>query len=243
MFGSFGNVLRMREIQTLIVASALIVAGTAGCSPRSDASDSAATNGNGRDELIEINHERIAFGDLTGNAAAEKMILSARGPKIDSLQVRLEIRGAGDSVLYASTWNSRFYFQYLDRASMSDSAADSTVRRHLAAVLVDSAFRIGLRGSSADTMRASMMRDAIRYDIATNQLRTAHGLPLGAELPPSAHDSVNVLAAAVPKARIDALYEELKGKKSFTYFAGGEVTYSIAWSDREKRFVTIFSCC
>ena len=240
---SFANVLRMRAIQVPVLVAAMVIGGSAACSPTSDATDSARARDTTRVDSIQIAYERDDFGDLTGDAANEQILVTARGPRIDSLRVRLEIRGAGDSLLYASSWSSSFYFQYLDRAAMSDAAADSTVRRHLAAILVDSAFRVGGRGSPRDTMHASMMRDAIRYDIATNELRTAHGLPVGAELPPSAHDSVNTLAAAVPKARIDALYDELKGKKSFTYFAGGEVTYSIAWSDRERRFVTIFSCC
>jgi hypothetical protein len=242
VIGSFASVLKLRFARALVLSLAMAGAGVAGCSPKGDASDSTRRgSGAAAGDSITITKDRSE--DLTGDGAPEKIILSARGSRMDSLRVRLEIRGAGDSVLYVSSWTSRFYFQYLERAGMSDAAADSIVRRHLDAVLADSAFRTGVPGSSADTMRAAMMRDAIRYDIATNQLRTAHGLPLDAEIPPSAHDSINVLAASVPKARIDALYDELKGKKSFTFFAGGEVTYSIAWSDREKRFVTIFSCC
>jgi hypothetical protein len=30
---------------------------------------------------------------------------------------------------------------------------------------------------------------------------------------------------------------------TFTYFAGGEATYTIAWSNTKQRFVKIFSCC
>lgn len=243
MIGSFANVLKLAVARALVLGLAVGIGAVAGCSPKGDATDSTTSGGGGATPADSINITKERSEDLTGDGAPEKLSLSARGSRMDSLRVRLEIRGAGDSVLHASSWNSRFYFQYLERSGMTDAAADSIVRRHLDRVLADSAFRTGVSGSSADTMRASMMRDAIRYDVATNELRTAHGLPLGAEIPPSAHDSINVLAAAVPKARIDALYDELKGKRSFTFFAGGEVTYSIAWSDREKRFVTIFSCC
>jgi len=211
------------------------------CAPKADAPDSAKGGAPAVSDAINITKERSE--DLTGDGVNEKLSLSARGSQMDSLRVRLEIRSADDSLLYASEWSSRFYFQYLERAGMSDAAADSTVRRHLDAVLVDSAFRTGVPGSAADTMRSAMMRDAIRYDIATNEWRTQHSLALGAEIPPAAHDSINIAAAAVPKSQIDALFQELQGKKSFTFFAGGEVTYSIAWSDREQRFVTIFSCC
>jgi len=212
----------------------------AACAPKPDGPDSARDAVRPASDSLGVTKQRSE--ELTGDTANETLTLDARGSKMDSLRVRLEIRSADDSLLYASTWSSRFYFQYVERAGMSDAAADSTVRRHLDVVFSDSAFRTA-PGAGADTMQASMMRDAIRYDIATNGWRTRNGRALGAEIPPAAHDSINALAATVPKEQIDALYQELKGKKSFTFFAGGEVTYSIAWSAREQRFVTIFSCC
>ena len=211
------------------------------CTPKTDAADSARDSVAAPVDSINVVKERSE--DLTGDGSPEKLTLTARGSRMDSLRVRLEIRSASDSLLYAAAWSSRFYFQYVDRAAMSDAAADSVVNRRLDAVLADTAFRVTTPGPAADTMRATMMRDAIRYDIATNALRLKQGLPIGAELPPAAHDSVNAMAAAVPKSQIDALQAELQGKKSFTFFAGGEVTYAIAWSERERRFVTIFSCC
>ena len=238
MIGSFDTVRKTTFARSLVAAAVLLLAA---CTPKADAPDSASAAAAPAADPINIVKERSE--DLSGDGVNEKITLSARGSQMDSLRVRLEIRSADDSLLYASSWGSRFYFQYVDRAGMSDAAADSTVRRHLDAVLADSAFRMGVPGSAADTMRTAMMRDAIRYDIATNGWRTQHGLALGAEIPPTAHDSINIVAAAVPKSQIDALFQELKGKKSFTFFAGGEVTYSIAWSDREQRFVTIFSCC
>lgn len=238
MIGTF-DIRNMTAAKALAAGVVLMVAG---CAPKADAPpDSARGGAASASDSISLTKERSE--DLTGDGVPEKITLAARGSQMDSLRVRLEIRSADDSLLYASSWSSRFYFQYLERAGMSDAAADSTVRRHLDVVLTDSAFRTGVPGSAADTMRAAMMRDAIRYDIATNQWRTQHGLALGAEVPPTAHDSINVLAAAVPRSQIDALFQELQGKKSFTFFAGGEVTYSIAWSDREQRFVTVFSCC
>ena len=239
MIGSFDIVDIVRKTPTAKALAAAVL--LAACAPKADAPDSANGGAPPVSDAINITKERSE--DLTGDGVNEKLSLSARGSQMDSLRVRLEIRSADDSLLYASEWSSRFYFQYLERAGMSDAAADSTVRRHLDAVLVDSAFRTGVPGSAADTMRSAMMRDAIRYDIATNEWRTQHSLALGAEIPPAAHDSINIAAAAVPKSQIDALFQELQGKKSFTFFAGGEVTYSIAWSDREQRFVTIFSCC
>jgi hypothetical protein len=230
----------LRKTTGCITLAALTLMFSA-CASKTDATDSARESASSAADSINIRKDRSE--DLTGDGVNEKLSLTARGSQMDSLRVRLEIRSADDSLLYASSWSSRFYFQYVERAGMTDAAADSTVRRHLDAVLADTAFRTGAPRPAADTIGASMMRDAIRYDIATNQWRTQHGLALGDGLPPTAHDSINDLAAAVPKEQIDALYQELQGKKSFTFFAGGEVTYSIAWSAREQRFVTIFSCC
>ena len=236
MIGSFGGV---PESRAAVVAAMLALIGVA-CSPGTDARDSARVVATTPD-AISISRQRSE--DLTGDGAPEMLTLAARGPAIDSLRVRLEIRSASDSLLYAATWDSHFYFQYVERASLSDAAADSIVRRHLDVVLGDTAFRVVPAATGRDTIQTTMMRDAIRYDIATHRLRTAHGIAPGEEVPPSAHDSINVLATAVRRAEIDALVDELRGRRSFTFFAGGEVTYSIAWSDREKRFVTVFSCC
>lgn len=218
----------------------LSLALTAACAPKDGGADSARDTASATDS-INIAKERSE--DLTGDGVPEKLTLTARGSRMDSLRVQLQIRSPGDSVLYTSSWDSHFYFQYVERAGLSDGAADSIVRRHLDAVLADTAFRTVATGSGTDTIPAMMMRDAIRYDIATHRLRTSHGLAPGAEVPAAAHDSINMLAAAVSRADIDTLFRELRGRKSFTFFAGGEVTYSIAWSDREQRFVTVFSCC
>jgi hypothetical protein len=225
--------------RTLLAAVFLIcaIAGGMSCAGRDAGADSAVAAG----APIRSRHTRAE--DLTGDGRSERLVLTSEGPTYDSLDVRLEIRSPEDSLLYAASWNSRFYFQYDDRSAMTDSAVAMKVRAHLGRVLADSAFRVGGRGITSDTMRLSMMRDAIRYDIATERWRSEHGLQPGDPLPPAAHDSINTLARGVLATRIDSLVAELGERRSFQYFAGGEVTYAIAWSDRERRFVTIFSCC
>ena len=42
---------------------------------------------------------------------------------------------------------------------------------------------------------------------------------------------------------VESLVAELRDKPTFRYFAGGEATYAIAWSEEERRFVTIWACC
>ncbi len=227
-------------LQSCAVALVVALSGQA-CAPTPDASDTTAASAAPTGDTIRI--ARSISEDLAGDGRPERLTLDARGPTIDSLRVRLEIRSPEDSLLLASSWASEFYFQYVDRAEMTEAAADSTVRKHINAVLTDSAFRNGVAGTVSDTMLLSMMRDAIRYDVATHQWRTANSLAPGDELPPTAHEPINTLARAVPRSRIEALVTELRDRKTFTWFAGGEVTYVIAWSDREQRFVTVFSCC
>ena len=45
------------------------------------------------------------------------------------------------------------------------------------------------------------------------------------------------------RARTEAVAAELRGRPTFTYFQGGELTNTIAWSDQERTFVRVFSCC
>ena len=40
-----------------------------------------------------------------------------------------------------------------------------------------------------------------------------------------------------------ALAAELRDRPAFRYHAGGEATYAVAWSPRERRFVVVHACC
>ena len=48
---------------------------------------------------------------------------------------------------------------------------------------------------------------------------------------------------SVGDARVESLVAELRDRPTFRYFAGGEATYAIAWSEEERRFVTVWACC
>ena len=256
---------RARVAPTFRIALAALALASACSAPRDAADTSAAARATGGDagDTSAATHDsasardalRVSHAlreDLTGDGRGELLTLDARGPRMDSLDIRLEIRSAGDSVLYRSTWRSRSYFEYLERSSMADSAADALVRRQLARVLGDTAFgTVGAGGfiafgstrSPADTSLVDMMRDAVRHDIATHQWRRSNRVSLDAELPRAAHDPIGVLAKAVPADSIDAVIDDLRGHRAFHYSVGGETSYAIAWSDRQQRFVTIFACC
>lgn len=183
--------------------------------------------------------------DLTGDGVPESLVVTAAGDRSDSLQVRLEIRSKDGERRYADSWSSRAYFSYdADFASVPDSARERRVREQLDRLLSDSAFTAAGRGTRSDSaQRRGEMRDAIRFDLAERRWRIEHGVPRGVELPIAGHEALNEYARRIPADSVERLVDELWGMPTFRYFAGGEVTYIVAWSDRLGRFVRIFACC
>jgi hypothetical protein len=182
--------------------------------------------------------------DLTNDGRPEAITIDARGPLADSASVTLAILGTAGDTLYQDRWNTRSYFEYTPRNGLTDSAANNIVVGHLQRLLVDSAFTAD--GPSARLKNAAIPRppgakpsphevpgidrDAVRYDIKMNAV--------GASASPEAVEEFPVMEAS-----IDSLAEELRAMPTFTYYAGGEVTYTVAWSAVKHRFVRIFSCC
>jgi hypothetical protein len=183
--------------------------------------------------------------DLTGDRRPERFLVVATGPRYDSLEVTLEIRSPEDSLLYVDSWDSGFYFHYDDRSQLTDSVVEQRVRAQIDSLLGNASFRpAGTQLTTDERMNQEGMRDAIRYDVAEEIWRRANQIPIDSSTPPTALDAVNQLAQdSVSDARIESLVAELRDRPTFRYFAGGEATYSIAWSDEERRFVTVWACC
>jgi hypothetical protein len=219
---------------------ALVIVMSAACGRDAGrpASDSAATGDS-------ISFRRTREVDLTGDRRPERFVVVATGPRYDSLEVTLEIRSPEDSLLYTDSWDSGFYFRYDDRSQLTDSAVAHRVRAQIDSLLGNGSFRPGGTEVTTDErMNREGMHDAIRYDLAEEMWRRANGIPIDSSTPPSAMDAVNALARdSVSDARIESLVAELRDRPTFRYFAGGEATYAIAWSDEERRFVTVWACC
>jgi hypothetical protein len=200
--------------------------------------DTAATG-----DAITIRRNREV--DLTGDRRPERFVVLAAGPRYDSLEVTLEIRSPEDSLLYTASWESSFYFHYDDRSQLTDSAVEHRVRAQIDSLLASPAFQPAGRGVTTDArLNRETMRDAIRFDIAEERWRTANGIPADSSTPPQAWDAINRIAQdSVSEAQIESLVAELQDRPTFRYFAGGEATYAIAWSDEERRFVTVWACC
>jgi hypothetical protein len=207
------------------------------------AADRAGSDTAAAGEPITIRRNREV--DLTGDRRPERFIVVATGPRYDSLDITLEIRSPDDSLLYTDAWESSFYFHYDDRSQLTDSAVENRVRAQIDSLLGTAAFRPGGTALTTDEpMNMEGMRDAIRYDIAEEMWRRANRIPVDSSTPPAALDEVNQLARdSVSDAQVESLVAELRDRPTFRYFAGGEATYAIAWSDEERRFVTVWACC
>jgi hypothetical protein len=182
--------------------------------------------------------------DLTGDGRNETVIAAAAGAAYDSLDVSLTIVGERGDTLWHGTWPSLLYFEYDPVADKADTTVMRIVRDHLEQLVEPEHFTMsgGLppvlrRGGDAD----AVMREAIRYHLAELDYRLRADLTPADATPASA---VNRIAVQnVPPARVNVVLAELRTKPSFMYYAGGEATYVIAWSDRENAFVRMYSCC
>ncbi len=180
--------------------------------------------------------------DLTGDGRPETVVQNAMGPRPDTAEVELLILATAGDTLYRNTWNTQSYFQYEYRNTFTDSAANAKITRHLRRVLSDSAFTA--EGPSAGMKRSipgGIDRDAVRYDMKEAAVRSKHSLPAGAPLNSAQYEEMQ--KTPVSAATIDSIVGELATMSTFTYYAGGEITYTLAWSPLRKRFVRIFSCC
>ena len=234
------------RVQRRVVLASMFVAACAGREgPRAADSPASVRRRSSKDAVDTVTTPRRleARRDMTGDGQPEHFIVTAEGPRYDSLLVRLEIRSPSDSLLYTASWPSAGYFEYEDRAQMNDDEAARAVRKHLERLLADTAFGTGpgigrgIDGRPADDL------DAIRYDLAETRFRRSKHLPMNAPLPSGWWDDVHAVASHIPESRLRPLANELRSRPSFRYYAGGEETYVIAWSPSERRFVRIFACC
>jgi hypothetical protein len=187
---------------------------------------------------ISIQHERDF--ELTGDSIPETVRVAATGSKYDSLNVRFEVRSRDGSVMYADRWGSQLYFVYEDRGQFSDADVLRKVRGHLQRIVHDSSY-FDPRSGRPRPMIFQVDTGSLTYSIAEHNWRDRNALPDTAALPMAAHDEIR--GGEVRADRVQRLTAELPGQPAFTYFAGGEANYTIAWSRSERRFFTIWQCC
>jgi hypothetical protein len=182
--------------------------------------------------------------DLTADGRVETMVVTALGPAYDSLDIALAIRGADGDTLWYEAWPSLLYFKYDVREGKADSTVMRIVSDHVQLLLERD--RFNMQGGLPAVLRQSgdpdaIMREAIHYHLAELDWRRQAGLSPATPTPPAAYSEIST--ERVASDRVDAVLAEVRTRPSFMYYAGGEATYAIAWSDRENAFVRTHSCC
>lgn len=197
--------------------------------------DSAPARDSGR---IVVDHQRAV--DLTGDGRPERIVVHAEGgPRYDSLQVRMAIVDSAGRELYTHEWISLRYFQYSTPEERSPASDSAEVVRQLARLVADSSLR-GIR--TVDAVRGTSVEvdtNALRYHLAETALAERRDPSLAAGRPPLTVTE----PAQVPTALVTRTAAEVRTQPSYTYFAGGEETYTIRWSPTLRRFVRVFACC
>ncbi len=175
--------------------------------------------------------------DLTGDGNSELLSVRAFGPAYDSLLVVFEIQGPDGRLLYRDRWSSERYFAYDYRAGKADTTVSRIVLGHLNRLLSDSS----LIAASEKGPRGMIDTMAIRYDLAESQVRKEHQLEDTSTLSTA---MFNEIEEVVPRVgEVGRIADEVKPLPRFIYFAGGELTYTLAWSESLQRFIRVFSCC
>ena len=187
-------------------------------------------------DTAAFHRERVV--DFARDGHPFTIVVDARGPAADSLQVRLRIV-RGDTVFHRADWTTRLYGTY-DARPVSPDSSRRRARAQLDRILSDSAFRPvpAFLGGARD--RDALLREAIAFDVAVDAERTRLGLTHADSLPLAAAQSP---PPTTDSARVRALVAELRDVPAVRYHTGGEATYTIAWSPSERRFVTVVACC
>jgi hypothetical protein len=215
--------------------------GAAGPAPATGSAGEASPDWPGSEEAgINLRRERAAR--LTGAAQPDIIVITARGPRFDSLDVRLVIHSAAGDTLWSDEWNSAYYFYYDPAEGRTRLEIGRTVQAHVDTLLHES--RFSERGMPA-LMRGAdygdLFRESVRYHLAELDWRNRAGLQPAEPTPREAYDRINV--EHVVPARVGVVRSEVSAGPTYWYYAGGEASYVIGWSVREHAFVRIFSCC
>jgi hypothetical protein len=213
-----------------------------------DAPSAADTAGAGADGTwpspgvgrIDVGRERRF--DFTGDGTAERVAVRATGTRYDSLAISLRIETADGAVLWADDWNSSYYFYYDSTEGRTAEEIARVVREHVERLVDDERFHDdGMPPRVIGGDPAEMTRESVRYHLAELDWRRGASLDPVDPTPPQAERRMR--PEGIAQERVQVVAEELSGRPTYNYFAGGEATYVIGWSVREQAFVRLFACC
>jgi hypothetical protein len=179
--------------------------------------------------------------DLTGDGSAERIVVEARGPRYDTLEITLAITTARGDTLWLERWPSEYYFHDDAAADRSDPAVARTVRGHVDALLAPEKLQTGLPAGVVGGDPTALIEESVRYHLAELDWRRRVDLQPADPLPAEAHRRID--PGQVSPERTRAVAGEVGAGPTFTYYAGGEATYVIGWSVREHALIRLFACC
>lgn len=181
--------------------------------------------------------------DMTGDGIPEVLQLTARGTRIDSLNVRFEI-ASRDRVLFEAEWNTRGHFNW-DRRTHSDAE----VRLGTEAAL-ESFFESRRFTEIGDFQSPMREPEDVPLAVINRQQRYASILD---SLVIQGEDSPEARQAAI-QGRYAPPYESPRSKATwqamldrrvlvFAFSPGGDSVQTIAWSPLDQRFYELMECC
>ena len=198
-----------------------------GCAPRDDESrrQGEAVRGGAPipvDARSDPWWEHTVARDLTGDGRAETLRLVARGYRPESLKVTFSIT-AVDSVLYTLSWPSDGYFAYEGPIeSIPPSRLAERTRSALSRFLNDDAF-----GTTAEVDSGEAV-ETISHQLCVTFANGTYATD------PSCLDTL-----------VRPLWQDMVRRNvvTFSFGSGGEVSRTIVWSTRMRRFLEVFACC
>jgi hypothetical protein len=180
--------------------------------------------------------------DLTGDGQPETVLIDARGPRYEDLDITLVITNAAGDTLWVDGWRSEYYFHDDLLDDKADEEVARTVRDHVDDLLADRRFHPrGMPPGMVGGDPSDTMRESVRYHLAELDWRRRVDLEPAEPTPPNAFDRIDPNTVAEPRAQV--VIDELQQGPTYSWFAGGEASYVIGWSVREQAFVRLFACC
>ena len=174
--------------------------------------------------------------DMTGDGQPEVLSLVAQGPSTDSLGVTFQIVSSG-RVLYAASLHPITRVEGDDAARRTRTPAEQLafVGGFGARFFADDRFVPASRFLADLTDGATGRARAIPSVIARHRAAYRDHALGGLESVPPSTDTTGAGAVWADMLRRDRLV--------FRFGPGGELATAIAWSDRDRRFYRLLSCC
>jgi hypothetical protein len=183
--------------------------------------------------------------DLTADGRADSLSLLATGRHPDSILVTFTIHVDGRMVL-RQQWKSRGYFRYGPPPPDRDWTYESKLREIRSEL--SQFFSAQQFARFAQQKDLSALSDSELWSEIDQYLNGGpNDLLMLAGLGVDAADSLARLLRPRPTSREDvgAIVRHMRDANpmTFTYYRGNEWTSVIAWNDRTKAFLSVYSCC